>query len=293
MRPAPPLLLMSALTLFGAAPRVAESPGPPTSVPALKRIAVIGASLSDGFLLPLEVDAMVTFADVVRATVKHHTTPPFRRSSALFFQDPTAYGTRYADAARKHDPSLVIAVDFLFWFAYGFSIDDDDRLDWLETGLSLLETFECPILVSDFPDMRRAATEGVGVHGVPMIHPLQVPSPEGLRRLNARVAEWVDQRENAHLVRISRLLERIHRGQEVEVRGNHWPENSQATLINEDLLHTTFEGTIALSLIAMDVLARENADVSEDAFVWDKEVIRKRVLKPREAERRQRGVRDP
>lgn len=283
MRLLPLVLLLTALPLA-----VADSPGPETSVPALKRIAVIGASVSDGFLLPNEVHAMVTLADVARASVKLNTQMPFRKSSMLFFRDPVEYGTRYAKAAQAHDPSLLIAIDFLFWFGYGFTVDEEDRLQGLERGLALLEPFECPVLIGDFPDMRVAAQKGVGIHGAPMISEWQVPQKETLEKLNARLLEWSGSRSNVHLVPMSSLLEKIRGDQSIEIRGNVWPEGSMTTLIDQDLLHTTLEGTISLTLLALDVLAREDAEVPDDAFVWDKEIIRERVLKAREIERRQR-----
>jgi len=263
-----------------------------TATPALKRVAVIGASMSDGFLLPLEVDAMVTFADFVEAAVKHEAEPVFRRSSASFFNDPIGHGARFAAAAHAHEPSLVIAIDYLFWYGYGFVRDDDARLERLDVGLANLAPFECPVLIADFPDMTRASVGGEGIHGLPMLHPWQIPSAVCRKRLSARVLEWAGERANAHVVGIADLVDRIHAGEAVEVRGNHWPENSQRTLVDKDLLHTTFEGTAALTFLVFDALVRGDAAVPEDAFVWDKDVVMKRVLKARAAERRQRGVRD-
>ncbi|MFH0944662.1 MAG: hypothetical protein V2A76_05640 [Planctomycetota bacterium] len=267
----------------------------PASHPALERVAVIGASVTDGFLLPNEVHAMVTVADVIQASCVDPIEPPFRMSSMLFFRNPVEYGTRYARAAQEADPTLLIAVDFLFWFGYGFTMDEASRLQQLEAGLALLEPFECPVVVGDFPNMIVAAREGVGIHGAPMISEWQVPSEETLAQLNRRLKEWANERPHVHVVPMSDFLEKIRSGRQVEVHGNEWPENSQATLVDKDLLHTTFEGTVGLTLLALDTLVAGEPDLEETLFHWDKDVIKQRVLDARKEERaqRMRGVEEP
>ncbi|MBI4880417.1 MAG: hypothetical protein HY812_12280 [Planctomycetes bacterium] len=289
-RTAVPLFLFAAglATWLVAAARQEEPAEAPAAVPALERIALIGASVTDGFLLPAEVDAMVTLADVVRAACVPEVEAPFRKSTMLFFRNPVDYGTRYARAARAQDPTLLIAIDFLFWFGYGFIVEEEDRLQQLEEGLALLGEFSCPVLVGDFPDMMPAAREGVGIHGAPMISEWQVPQKETLARLNARLQEWADARKNVHVVKLSRFYERLRAGEGVEVRGCSWPEGCMKSLMDKDLLHPTFEGAIAMTLLALDVLVQADPAVPESAFRWDKEMIRARVLEARKAERAQR-----
>lgn len=260
----------------------------PATHPALERVAVIGASVTDGFLLPNEVHAMVTVADVIQASCVEPIKPPFRMSSMLFFRNPVEYGTRYAQAAQKADPTLLIAIDFLFWFGYGFTMDEESRLRQLEAGLALLEPFKCPVVVGDFPNMLVAAKEGVGIHGAPMISEWQVPSEETLARLNQRLTEWAAERPHVHVVPMSTFLEQIRSGKPVSVHGNEWPEDTQSTLLDKDLLHTTFEGTVGLTLLALNTLVEEEADLDEAVFHWDKDLIRQRVLDARKEERAQR-----
>ena len=84
------------------------------------------------------------------------------------------------------------------------------------------------------------------------------------------------------------FLEKIRSGKALSLRGNEWPENSQKKLIDKDLLHTTFEGTIALTMLTLDTLVKDEEGIDEGLFLWEKELIRKRVLEARKEEREQR-----
>ena len=52
--------------------------------------------------------------------------------------------------------SLIVAIDFLFWFGYGAGKDAEGRMASLEQGLDLLEGLMGPILLGDLPDVRHA-----------------------------------------------------------------------------------------------------------------------------------------
>jgi hypothetical protein len=206
----------------------------------------------------------------------------------LFFRDPVEYGTRYARAAQAQEPTLVVAIDFLFWFGYGFTMNEDTRLKQLETGLSLLDPFDCPVLVGDFPNLLVAAREGVGIHGAPMISEWQVPKPETLALLNERLLEWAGAKPNVHVVPMTSFLEQIRSGAALEIQGCCWPEDSLELLIDKDLLHTTFEGTIALTLLALETLVKGEEGINKEHFHWDRQLVRKRALEARAKEREQR-----
>lgn len=275
------MLASAVLALFAAVP-TAPSAAPH---PLLERPALIGASVTDGFLLPLEVNAMVTLADTVRAASKEPIPLPFRRSSALFFFDPIGHGTRYTAEALAERPTVLFAIDFLFWFGYGWHAEDD-RLNVLARGLEMLEPFECPIVVGDFPDMHDALN-GVGIHGQPMIYPGQVPEKATIGKLNDKLRAWAAARPNVIVLPLGQFVEVVRDGRPIELHGNRWPPSSRERLMDKDLLHTTFEGSVAVTLLALDHLVAANKDLS-DALIWDKDEIRRRVLDARAAEIEQR-----
>ncbi len=266
-------------TLAASEARAAEAALP------LARVGVIGASMTDGLLLPLEVDCMVTLEDVVRAACVDPARATVRRSSALLFRDPTRHGTREVDAVAATKPTLVIALDFLFWFGYGNRWrGESERLAALETGLSLIARFECPVIVGDFPDMHDAIN-GISITGGPIINMRQIPDAATLDKLNARLAAWTKDHPNVHVLPLARLAREIRDGREIRLRSNVWPSGGTSELIGPDRLHPTLDGTISLVLHALDQLTREDPRFSDDAFVWDKDEVRTRVLEARKDER--------
>jgi len=280
MFPLLPLLPCVVASAVSCASVVLERPA------VLEQPAVLGASMTDGFLLPLEADCMVTLADTVAATQAGDTELPERFSTTLFFLDPVEHGTRLANQALDSKPTLLVALDFLFWFGYGWT-QEDQRLQRLELGLELLDQFPCPIVIADFPDLSRAAREGVGVHGRPMIAPGQVPDPATLELLNARLDRWARQRGDVVVVPLASLYDDLLAGRDVTVRGNTWHEGALEQLMDQDLLHPTLTGTIAVTMLACDGLTRL-LDLPDGTFNWNVASVRESVLERRKAEREAR-----
>ncbi len=272
----PALLVVAALAFESSAA------APPSAL--LAKVGVIGASMTDGLLLPLEVDCMMTIEDVVRAaSVAPLSTS--RSSSSLMFLDPRHFGAREVDEVIATKPTLVLAIDYLFWFGYGNVWGDADaRLSGLDEGLAQIARFQCPVIVGDFPDMH-PALHGVSITGGPIIGPDQIPDVETLARLNARLAEWAKSHRNVHVVPLSRLVADIRDGREMRLRDNVWPAGSAGALIDRDLLHPTLDGTISVVLHALDQLTREDENFREEAFIWSKDEVRVRVLEAKKEER--------
>ncbi len=102
---------------------------------------------------------------------------------------PERLGERMIERTNEHRPTLVVAVDFLFWFVYG---PQPDRLALLERGLALLEQFTCPVAVGNIPTMAAAAIEGL---------PMELrPSADELARANERIKIWVSAQPSRVLV---------------------------------------------------------------------------------------------
>src|SRR5580765_3781161 len=154
---------------------------PEQAVPALQRIAVIGASLTAGMGLdpanPLA--SRLNLSKVVEASLKSAHDPVLQQGSLMFFMDPIGTAKGMAPALKSAKPTLIVGVDYLFWFGYGSNLPNEaDRLALLEKGLKTLEEYDCPILVGDFPDMS-AATKVPQ----PILPADAVPSAETLKKL--------------------------------------------------------------------------------------------------------------
>jgi len=274
------LLVASIATLALAVPQSPPAPAPET-IPLLQRIVVLGASLSDGYGLSQDASVKTGLSDVVHSTILVPHGNVRSTTSLLLFTDPDAFGEKLVAKARAADPTLVIAVDYLFWFGYGVQASDEARLRHLEKGLALLESIPCPLLVGDLPDMR-AASEPAPPGGVPpLLVPEQVPSVVALAKLNARIREWAAGRKGVVVVPVADLLARLQSGSAIEIHGNHWAEGARGRLLGPDRLHPTLEGAVALCLAALDRLVRARDDLPAATFDWDAKSVTNRVLESR------------
>lgn len=216
------------------APTPAAGPGP------FARVAVLGASVSAGFAAPpiaTTLDAgLPAEADVLDT------------ASVMFFRDPDGNGAAAVEAALAHRPTLVIALDFLFWFAYA-DAPAEVRAARLERGLALLERLPGTLVVGDLPDMR-----GANPHLLP---PTAVPSPEELAVLDRRIAAWAAARPHTVVAPLAAWTRPLVTGEEVELApGERVPA---ATLMFLDGLHANALGTWHLLDLLDHLLERELA----------------------------------
>lgn len=227
-----------------------DGPGLPATV--LDRVAVIGASASNGYGVrmpferqgrrvyrPLDLASVLSAAIPVRTHVSDHT-------SSLFFMSPVATGARQVTLALEQEPTLLLALDFLFWYVYGDMGRDtgtpreaEARLERLERGLLELDRFSGPRVVGDLPDM----SDAVGR----MLRPAQMPSAEALRAANARVSAWAADRPDVRLFPLSTLVDQMRSGESLRIGTYEWaPADAQKTL-QWDRLHPTVSGLIAIT----------------------------------------------
>ncbi len=266
------LELLLLLPLLGADESATVS-APPTPA-LLERVCVVGASVSDGFGLNVELGLRLDFGDVLEAAfAQPGEVDTF--ATMWFFRDPLGTGQEQQASALELEPTLVVAVDYLFWFGYGY-LSEERRGERLEQGLALLDSFDCPLLVGDLPDMRRAAEEGTSPLGVPLIYPGQVPEPQTLAAMNARITAWAAERERVAIVPLSEFVARMNDDQGMEVRGNRVAPGEADRFMQEDLLHPNLDGTLLLAAIALDRIVGRGV-LADDAVHWQGAAIRARI----------------
>jgi hypothetical protein len=256
------------------------------AVPALERVVVVGASVSDGFGLDLDVNARTTLADVIDAALKTKHDPVKSSASSFLFADVFKSGRDEIETAKAKNPTLIVGVDYLFWFGYGRVSEEAARFERFEKGLALLEDIPCPLLVGNLPDMSQALNGESVMTGRPMLHKGQLPAPETLKKLNERLAEWAAKHKNVVIVPIASLLARMQAGDEITLRGNVLPKDSTKDLFQSDLLHPTLHGAAAVSLLALDSFLRTQPTLPADAIEWDIKTISKKVYDAKEPERK-------
>lgn len=260
-----PLVLLGGLAAF-AVPRDDDAPQPSVAKPAqekavekvavekvaaLQRVAIVGASLSAGFRIDGGKDpfqpSRLQLADVVDASLLAPHESVSNLANPGFFLDPE--GTRKAsiEGLRAYKPTLVVALDYLFWFAHGMNVAEDKRLSSVEGALADLATFDCPILLGDLPDM-----SGATKVALPMLRKGNLPAPETLEKMNAAIAKFAKEHANVVVVPLADVTKKLLSDEELVVRDVTWPKGSIGLLMQKDRLHPTLEGTCAVWVVAVD-----------------------------------------
>jgi hypothetical protein len=266
-----PRILFLALSLFAPlAPAAAFQAGATLATPPavkgaalLERVVVIGASLSAGYGLGKDgKGADLDLARVIEAGLLARHGAILDASSELTFLDAPGAATAVAGKLAKADPTLVVALDYVFWFGYGARWGGEkERLDALELGLKPLADLRCPILLGDFADMRSAVTSKA-----PVLPAKAVPEPETLVKLNARLSAWAKEHPNVILVPVSKMMLALNAHEEVRVGPNLWRADAVGGLLQVDGLHPTLEGTTGIWLCATERLFEARKDLPRAAL---------------------------
>lgn len=248
LRPLFAALLLLAPTL--AAQTAAET------APQKLRVHIIGASVSGGFRDgPLfgakQQGDSVTLQQVLKrwagddAKVTTHT--PMEMWN--LFREPDEIGQKEIAMAKRAAPDAVLAVDFLFWFAYGYvrGEEREARQALLDRGFALLEQLgDVPIVIGDLPDMTGAATR--------MLNPRQIPSAAVLQALNERIAKFAAAHAKVTVVPMAKLVAQLKTdGAALPLAGGALATPPGA-LLQEDRLHATRLGMALLGYSLQEAL---------------------------------------
>lgn len=274
-------LALTSLAFLGASFRGGDPAQP--APPALRRVAIVGASVSAGFGLDPEHDILsgresqVRLASVVNASILGAHDSPVDRATMAFFMKPADFASKQAREVAEAKPSMVVALDYLFWMSYGRKEPGDKAR--FEAGLKALEPFTCPVLVGDLPDFN-------GVEVSPMMLPAPaIPSKEALAWCNERLREWAKGRANVVVVPVREMFAKLLADEPIELRGNSFAAGAKRKLMQLDGLHTTLEGTSALWVLALDAwLATKPQGVGATALELDVATLVRKALpaKPKE-----------
>ena len=277
---------MTLLHSLALALSLAVANPPPDAAPPhpLERVAVIGASVTWGYgaHIPFHADGyihreLVDFGDVLEASLSDEHDITLHDANMAFFNSPVIIGRRLARNAREIDPTMVLALDYLFWYGYGSNgvdgtphDDSESRLQLLEVGLSHLGDFECPVFVFDFPDMSPAIGR--------VLRKSQVPPPGELATLNARLHEWAGERDNVHVLEVSTLTDQMRKDEGFAIGDLSYPPGSRNRLMQQDELHPTADGDIALAQFVLRSMDAAMAGINEDDYIQDPRLARKRLV---------------
>ncbi len=275
----------------GSAVRTGDAPIvplPPFAPTVVERIAVIGASASDGFGVAIRSNdeqpmrtELVDARDVIRAAARSRDGLVAQYANMMFFRDPARVGNDEVTRALATQPTLVLGADFLFWYAYGSGRIgaspirvEADRDALFEVGLAELDRIvdaKVPLVVGNLPDIRHAKAT--------MLAPSQVPEPPTIERLNARLTEWANTRPTVRVLDVAAVERSSSSGLPIRIGAGEWDPTRDGRLMQRDRLHPAFPGLVALVERAMQC-AIGPASCTE-RFDFTPSVVRSRILVPR------------
>jgi len=243
-----------------------------------KRIVMIGASVSAGFTAsePLGGPSTPQFrlSRYVDAALLVPHEPVKNLANTFFFLQPELLARQQIEQALQAKPTLVLGVDFLFWFCYGEGSTDKERLRRFEKGLKLLESFECPLILGDIPDASAAANG--------MLRPDQIPSATAMVAANRQLIKWAASRPNVVILRLSEFMRTAMSNHSLTIRDYTLPEGKTLMLLQHDKLHSRPPGCAAVTLAALDPLHKHQPFSSADVR-WDPKENLRLVLRSLQA----------
>lgn len=281
--------------LVGPSPAALDPSVTPTVEAAtlFSRPIVIGASASDGFGISVREHGAkpgdgvgVSLADILRVA---HGAPRTVEaySSSMAFANPGPILSGEMERALRHSPSVVIGIDFLFWYVYGTSDATgapmrtrEQRLANLDRGLAQVDLAlarRIPVILGDIPDMKAAIGK--------MLSRAQVPDPATLDAVNARIREWAQSRPGARVFGLRESVAAIAATGSMRAGGIEWSADDHGPLLLRDELHPSFSGLVALASAVVEsaagLLPKESRARFEASFEFDPMMLRRRLLDER------------
>lgn len=228
---------------------------------------MVGASASAGFVLSELLGGTNTtqcrLSYYLDAAIAAPHEPVKNLANKLFFLGPEAQGPQQIQQAVAAQPTLVVAVDFLFWYCYGQGRTDEERLLRFENGLKLLDPIKCPLVVGDIPDASSATNSG-------MLSQDQVPSPAAMSAANRRLKEWAASRPQVAIVPLANFMGAVMANRALTLHGQTLAAGKTRAIMQDDHLHPKPEGAAILALGILDAFVSKNpAGVSSNDVIWD------------------------
>ena len=242
---------------------------------------MIGASATAGFTASEPLGgtntARYALSRYVDAALKVSHEPVLNLGNAFFFFQPEAMGQQQVARALTNRPTLIIGLDFPFWFVYGEGETDEARLKRFDYGLKLLEKIQCPLVIGNIPDASAAVNK--------MLRPDQMPSLKAIAAANERLKAWAASRGQVAVVELSDFMRKAAANRAISISDHTLQDGQTQMLLQNDRLHPSPPGCAVLALAVLDAYqaSRGTSDVAE--FIRDpKEIFRQALKLPSSAE---------
>jgi hypothetical protein len=242
------IVTASAILLISARAFAADAAPAPKS--GWDRIVMVGASATAGFVETEPLGGprteQVRWNRYLDATVQAPHEPIQNFASALLFMNPEQASRDQLARALQTQPTVVVGIDFLFWFCYGRGSSDGERLQRFERGLKLLEDVQCPLIVGDIPDASAAVNR--------MLGPDEIPSEQVRSNANRRLKEWAAGRKQVVLFDLANIMSAAASNQVLSVHGLSLAAGKTRALLQNDMLHPSARGCAVLAVAVVDSL---------------------------------------
>ncbi len=145
----------------------------------------------------------------------------------------------------KRKPSMVVGLDFLFWYFYGAPLDGKERFLRLEKGLGELDKLHNTyIVIGDIPDMHGADPN--------MLSEAQIPEKEMIEEANKRIAEWAKGKKNVVIVPLAEWVKKL-KAKGIELAPEPWEKGEKVKIgpreaLLQDRLHPSCAGAVAVAI---------------------------------------------
>lgn len=205
---------------------------------ALNNIGIIGASVSAGFTTDY------TFAQILSRGIHapHHFT---ENVDLLFSTKPLIAGDAEVESMTAANPTLIVGIDFLFWYVYGGPMSRATRIAQLQHGLSLLERFDVPMVIGDIPDMHGAAEW--------MLDPRKIPDLSDIDAANATITDFVATRPHIRVLPLKAWRDHIRLHQAMQLPMQRIMMN-EADVLYDDNLHPNEKGMAILAVLVNELI---------------------------------------
>jgi hypothetical protein len=238
-----------------------------------ERIVLVGASATAGFtqseLLGGTNTPRYSLHRYMDAALIAPHEPVRNLGTSLFFFQAETTGRTQIEQALTTKPTLVVGIDFLFWYCYGRNSTEEQRIERFERGLKLLERVDCPLVLGDIPDASRAVGKVLSVE--------EVPSSRVITEVNRRLKDWAAKRPNVVIVSLADFLRTGLANEAFTVHGHLLEKGKTRMLIQGDTLHPTPPGAAVLAVVVLDAVQKlmKQPESLGDVVHWDpKEVFR-------------------
>ena len=239
-----------------------------------QRIVMIGASVTAGFTAAEPLGGPNTphydLSRYVDAALTVPHKPVQNLGNAFFFFQSNVFAQQQLTRALTNNPTLIIGVDFLFWFCYGEGSTDEERLQRFDQGLKLLEKVDCPLVVGDIPDASAA------VNG--MLRPDQMPSLKAIAAANLRLKEWAGSRRHVVILGLSEFMRNVMANRAITIRDYTLPDGKTRILVQDDNLHSSPPGCAVLALATLDAFQSTRQGIHSGELRRDPKEIFRRVI---------------